>query len=514
MLKEMARYLCRIKQTWSYIVGDREAHRNKLDANTVHLLQGRCPFRSLNDRAYIEARLLRGDILPAVRSPDLQRTLLQRILSVEHTIPSIHTFLEETKWLEPGAAILKGILPTKCKGSLAQAFRALHNGQTRLKEQTSAFSYRHRDLPTGTETEWFSYRQLWLIPLRHYPAPKKDCARWKVSNVLGKRKRDKEPQEVETTEAAGPGFRQQWLRQLASLASANGYQQIKHTGSADADTAKDFLLKVRPPKYYNLEGDRLRQKMQFICQVLEDIEEVKTQTRYSEVTSDYDDCGSDIEDRCGRPQEHSVTKDEENLFLNHIYPESFAVIPRKYMTSFACKRDSFHFFFGTPKHEAKSSQRSEGDSNGSLDGNVLEVDDTYRKANLPATDSDGRNESPAMNNPLGGDETQSDPLRSILPLTTQENSLQLADAHCVSPAEVAPKTGENLGQIAGQREQETTISDVEASRLLLNGHTNAGDQTFTVLSPTEDSGFRARHADPHNRLPWSLLFGYFPAHIL
>lgn len=112
---------------------------------------------------------------------------------------------------------------------------------------------------------------------------------------------------------------------------------------------------MRPPKYYHLEGDRLRQKMHFICQVLEDIEEVKPQTRRPEVTSDYDDCGSDIEDRCGRPQEHSVKKDEENLFLNHIYPESLAITPKKYMTSFACKRDSFHFFFWDTKARGKAS---------------------------------------------------------------------------------------------------------------------------------------------------------------
>lgn len=271
---------------------------------------------------------------------------------------------------------------------------------------------------------------------------------------------------------------------------------------------------MRSPKYYNLEGDRLRQKMQFICQVLKDIEEVKIQTRYFEMISNYDDCGSDIEDWCERSQEHSITKDEENLFLNHIYSESFAIILRKYMISFACKRDSFHFFFETSKHEAKSSQRSEEDSNESLDENVLEVDDTYRKTNLPAIDSDERNKSLAMNNSLSDDETQSNPLRSILSLITQENSLQLADAHCVSSVEVAPKTDENLSQIARQREQEITISDVETSWLLLNEHTNADDQTFTVLSPTKNSDFRARHANPHNRLSWSLLFDYFPAHIL
>ncbi len=458
MLKKMTRYLCRIKQTWSYIVDDRETHRNKLDANIVHLLQRRCSFRSLNDRAYIEARLLREDILPTVRSSDLQRTLLQRILSIEHIIPSIHTFLEKIKWLESSAAILKGILLIKCKNSLAQAFRALYNEQTRLKEQTSAFSYQHRDLSIEIEIEWFSYRQLWLIPLRHYSASKKDCARWKISNVLDKRKRDKESQEVETIEAAKPDFRQQWLRQLASLASANEYQQIKHIEFADANTVKNFLLKVRSFKYYNLEDDRLRQKMQFICQVLKDIEEVKIQTRYFEMISNYDDCESDIEDRCERSQEHSVTKDEKNLFLNHIYSESFAIILRKYMISFACKRDSFHFFFETSKHEAKSSQRSEEDSNESLDENVLEIDDTYRKMNLSAIDSDERNESLAMNNSLSDDKTQSDSLRSILSLITQENSLQLADAHCVSSVEVTSKTDENLSQIVRDQHRASHMS--------------------------------------------------------
>jgi len=119
MPKEMARYLYRIKQIWNCIIGEREDFQNMLDTNTVHVLQGRCPFRSLDDRAYVEAKLLKGEILPAMRSPDLQKELLQRILSVEYIIPSIYTFLEETKWLEPGTSILKGVLPTKYNGSLA-----------------------------------------------------------------------------------------------------------------------------------------------------------------------------------------------------------------------------------------------------------------------------------------------------------------------------------------------------------------------------------------------------------
>ncbi|KAL9132046.1 MAG: hypothetical protein Q9217_000174 [Psora testacea] len=494
---EMARYLSRVKHTWSCIIGEREDYQNKLDANTVHILQGRCPFRSLDDRAYVEAELLKGNILPAVKSPDLQKKLLQRILAVEHTIPSIYTFLEDTKCLEPGARILKGVLPTKCKGSLAQAFRALHNGQTRFKEQTSAFSYRHRDLPTGSEVEWLSYRQLWLLPIRHFPTPKKDSAKWKkVGNgtARGKRKRDDNRHDVDSLKAAGPVFRRQWLRQLALLASANGYRQIRQADheleSADADMARDFLLNVRPPTYYQLEGDRLRQKMQLICQVLEDIEEGKAQTRQPEVTSDHDDCGSDIEDRCGRPQEHSVKKDEENLFLNHIYPVSLATVPKKYMTSFGWKRDMFHFFFGIPENKINAQERSEEDPSSDIDGNVGEVGDASGPANLPATDSGGCDKTLAANDSVGSDEIQPTP-STLTP--------SLADAHSVSPAHMPMQTDEDHGPVAVQSERDIVISLAEASRSIFNGQADTDNQKFTVLSPTKNNSFRSRCADPHDK---------------
>lgn len=52
---------------------------------------------------------------------------------------------------------------------------------------------------------------------------------------------------------------------------------------------------------------------------------------------------------------------------------------------------------------------------------------------------------------------------------------------------------------AGPVGQNDTISTVQASRLLSNGNTDANDHGFTVLSPTEDSRFRIRHADPEDK---------------
>ena len=494
----MARYLHRIKQTWTHIVGDREDHQNKLDANTVRMLQGRCPFRSLSDRTYIETMLLNEELLQGVGSSNLPKTLLQRVMSVEHTIPSIHTFLEGVKWLEPASTTLKSILPTKCTGSLAQAFRALHNGQTKVKEQTSAFSYRWKNLPTRSEAECLSYRQLWLIPLRHYPTPKKDGAKWKGGKVTGKRKRNEESREIETTKPVGHGLGQQWQCQLASLASTNGYQQIKHTGSADADAAKDFLLKVRPPRYYNLEGSRMGQKMQLIRHVLDDIEAIKTQTACPEMTSDYDDCGSDIEDRCGRPQEHSVKKDEENLFIGHVYPESLTMTPQKYMTSFACKRDSFHFFFGSPENGSKHRRESDNDPNGHDEVSVGAATHSRGKDDSLA-DLEERNEGTVVDISRGVKETRSHPTDSTLTSRGQENRMQLTRVDSTPSAPAVTGAVESTDEGAGPVGQNETIPTVQASRLLLKGYTSANDHAFTVLSPTEDGRFRTRHANPNDK---------------
>jgi len=69
------------------------------------------------------------------------------------------------------------------------------------------------------------------------------------------------------------------------------------------------------------------------------------------LTSDHDDCGSNISDRCGRPRERSFQADEESLFLEHIYSTSYSTLPKRYLTSFAVKRDVFRAFFGSEEDD-------------------------------------------------------------------------------------------------------------------------------------------------------------------
>ena len=93
--------------------------------------------------------MLASDVLPAVTADDQRSRIFDRVCSIEHVIPSIHTFLEDTKYLEPPARILKELLPGKCKGSMSQHFSALHSGQTKVKVQTSEYTFEDRTSPSG-----------------------------------------------------------------------------------------------------------------------------------------------------------------------------------------------------------------------------------------------------------------------------------------------------------------------------------------------------------------------------
>ena len=135
--------------------------------------------------------MLANDILPAVTTDDQRSRIFECICLIEYVIPSIHTFLKDTKYLEPPARILKALLPGKCKGSMSQYFSALHSGQTKAKVQTSEFTFEYQILPSSRSL-WLSYRQLWLFALRHFPVmdgqlPRRDNT--KESTLHVKRRR-------------------------------------------------------------------------------------------------------------------------------------------------------------------------------------------------------------------------------------------------------------------------------------------------------------------------------------
>jgi len=485
--KEMTAALRQICLTWTVILGESQAHQNVLDANTVHILQGRCPFRSFNDRSYLEAAMQKNNILPGA-SPALRTEMYQRILAVQHSIPTIYTFLENTKILEPCAKILQGLLPAGCKSSLAQSFRALHNGQTRFKEQVSTFSYKYRELSTGTEVEWYSYRQLWILLLRHFPSPRKDTGKWKAqAKCTGKRKYKLNERLDQVQTVIPHEFGEQWIRELAMLASANGYRQIRKADgeikSADAVMTEKFLMRIRPSTFYDMGAGLLDQKVDAICQMLHDIEESKIQSTNPEITSDLDDCGSDIDDRCGRPQEHSVKKDEQNLFLAFIYATNPVIIPKQYMTSFAWKRDMFQAFFGQPhaQHTTKRNTPTEIQPIGS----PSTVNTALGKG------AQGQSLDPALK-VVQERGTDTSPTPKSATRTSREVSIRLPPDETPAAPVTPEETVKRERRTDQSCESDPTISIAEARRLLFGNDASNELNSFVVLFPAKKDRFHMR----------------------
>ena len=122
----MATYLQHIRTTWGIIDNQNEAFHANLDAVTVQTLQGRCPSVS-EDYEFICQR--QNLLFPRLEIAAERTNLMIRIRSIRHVIPSLHTFLEDTKYLELGAKVMKALLPLGCKMSIHEEFFQLHNNQ-------------------------------------------------------------------------------------------------------------------------------------------------------------------------------------------------------------------------------------------------------------------------------------------------------------------------------------------------------------------------------------------------
>jgi len=275
------------------------------------------------------------ELFPAIQDETNRSQLLERLCSIKHVITTIHTLIEDTKYLEPCSRILKKILPSKSKGSLAQSFRGLHNGQRHAKVQTTDYTSENRTYSSGSHASWVAYRVLWLLALRHFPqmdgqAPRKDVGKCSM------RKPDLQPQ---------------WWIELSALALGNGYRRIRKLyrdrKAADSCEIEDCVRRIRP----SMEQGLRRRKVQLIYQIIGDPEFPEPVMTAPELTSDHDNCRPELSDRCGRPRTSTLLADEGFLFLGHIYSTLYDTTPKRYLTSFAITRDFFHSFFGTTEDD-------------------------------------------------------------------------------------------------------------------------------------------------------------------
>lgn len=188
-------------------------------------------------------------------------------------------------------------------------------------------------MKSSSEARWNSYRQLWLFAWRHFPemtgnAPRKDPRRPKPAKV---------------------GIEYSWWDSISVLAYKSGYTNtLNPFVGADEMMTREFLRHARPPQLYYFDDSVFDLNVRRICDALKQIQPRGVGIEAPEISSDRDSCGSDLSLRCGRPFEQAFHNDVGRLYLRYLYKDYRDAQRKRYITSFAVKRDIFHAFFGSP----------------------------------------------------------------------------------------------------------------------------------------------------------------------
>ena len=331
--EELTNYLSQVKSTWDYILCEDGGLPLQLDSFTVQYLEGRCPRSSSEDLTIVEKQFTRGKLFSSPSFNAYRSDIFRRVRTVRYPIPSIHTFLEDTKYLEPCTRIMKTLLDGKFKGSIRQAFDSQHSGQSVYPEQIDETTTVQRTVESGIEARWRSYRQLWLFSFRHFPeitgqAPRKNVQRPKpVTN----------------------GIDYTWWSSMAALASNCGYTRVSNTfRDADETMAREFLRLVRPPPLYQSDDTGFDVHIGRIYDALKMVRPRQIVIEPPSISSDFFDCGSDISSRYGRPFEKAFQDDACHLFMRFVYDDRLDSGQKRFLTNFGVKRHIFRSFFGSP----------------------------------------------------------------------------------------------------------------------------------------------------------------------
>ena len=280
-----------MKSFWDSIIFELDDLKPLIDYGTVRRLQLRNPWASRIDRNFITEAMEREQLFPLITEPSLRSRSLGRILKIDHIIPTLYIFFEDTKWLEPCAKILRKLAPLSSrKETIRQSLLAHHYGRRATGGVLPMLTYKNtinnRDVSEHEHVE-FGYRRLWLFAWRHFPG---------LSAILPRRDQGHAKPQSESVN-------EQCWRQLALVAENLGFQsdhivQLKEQNT-DLEMAKAFLNRTRLQEFYPLTQEKRRAAAEDICQMLAHIS--STENSDTGATDSSHEMEVPINNRCGRP---------------------------------------------------------------------------------------------------------------------------------------------------------------------------------------------------------------------
>ncbi|KAF2650673.1 hypothetical protein K491DRAFT_666825 [Lophiostoma macrostomum CBS 122681] len=321
-VEEMLRYLHHIGKVWNTILkcGDTTLPYSAVDDVTADELEGLCPKYSASDRDYVSGLMQGGVIFPLVVDESLRRALLANICGVSSLIPSLWTFFETLKYLEPVCDILKRLIGNKMKGTIRRSLLGLFFPPERIRMQKSeSHDMEWRAQSDQVQAAEIAYMELWAVCGRHFDGlttftPKKENGKGKPAI--------KEPNPVLwqciARFALARGFRIPAAEQLAAQDSRS-------------HLAIDYLRKANP-----LLVDFSAAQIQTAV-LAGSTTDVSAEKEWQPSTTQLD-----VERRFGRPFASDLEVDKRSLFVPTIYRDQDPTA----VNLLFVRRDLFRCIFG------------------------------------------------------------------------------------------------------------------------------------------------------------------------
>ena len=322
----MTHYLSHVWNTWRLILGDIPG--SVVDVKTLSCLELLAPAVSSRDKRVVNDLMAKKEIFPTLDTP--QRALvLGKIMTVTCLIPSLWSFFENLKYIEPCCQILKQLIPARKrdqKKSLRQAIYASYVRPQDLRLEISEGRNVSMTAISLSVDRELSYQQLWLYAMRHFPE-------------MTDFKPRKEPRkEKPACTQSNPMLWQQFGALAEHLGFHNSQAKSLEIQDPDQKLVKELLQRSGVSEHNDSCSSN-------IAKILKSARASNQRAcRTDEMPLTTDATGANKDHRAGRPFEDSHVADKNSLFLPLMYRVSEG---KDDLTTLYSKKDMLCSFLGT-----------------------------------------------------------------------------------------------------------------------------------------------------------------------
>ena len=167
----MTLYLEHIAKAWKRILrcGDTMLPSSAVDADTVQSLELLAPKHSDIDKSLVIVLMERGKIFPSQNDRGIRTTLLENLCDFPGVIPSLWTFFETLKYLEPLCEALRQLLGEQMKRTIRSSFMGLFFAPSKTMVQLTETE--DVEIKVGLSQQdamMIAYTELWAFCSRHF----------------------------------------------------------------------------------------------------------------------------------------------------------------------------------------------------------------------------------------------------------------------------------------------------------------------------------------------------------